>query len=193
MLNSQRQHFDGLFAHDDDPWGYRTLFSERRRHQLVLAMLPRERYVNAFEPGCANGVLSRLLADRCDRLLASDASAVAVERAAATLVHCASVTVDQRTLPQEWPHGSFDLIVLVDFLYYLEPAEVSTVVRLAERSLSSDGTLIVAHWRGSASDFLTPTDDVHRIVKTAMNRPPSIHLDDPGHALDMWVASGGPQ
>ena len=63
----QRRHFETLFSGDADPWGYRTRFSEQRRHSLVLSMLDRPAYGNAFEPGCANCVLSTLLAGRCTR------------------------------------------------------------------------------------------------------------------------------
>ena len=41
----------------------------------------RERYASAFEPGCSIGVLTAQLAPRCDRLLACDVAAAAVESA----------------------------------------------------------------------------------------------------------------
>ena len=86
-----------------------------------------------------------------------------------------------------WPTTTFNLIVLVDFLYYLEPADVARVCTAATKSLSPDGTLVVAHWRGSADDFLTSTADVHRIARDIVGRPPQSALDDRDHLIDLWV------
>ena len=70
-----------LYDESPDPWGFETSWYERRKYALTLASLPRERYTSAYEPGCSIGVLTRLLADRCDSLLASDIIPRAVEAA----------------------------------------------------------------------------------------------------------------
>ena len=189
MLRSQRQHFDSLFEAESDPWGYRTRFSERRRHALALAMLDRPAYGQAFEPGCANGVLTTQLAHRCAALLASDASPAAVALAMQATAHQPNVTIAQQELPLEWPACRFDLVVLVDFLYYVAPSEVAELTALAAGSLTSDGTLVVAHWRGSADDFLTSTDDVHAIVRDIVGSPATSRLVDRDHLIDLWIRS----
>ena len=74
MLDARRAHFDSLFARDDDPWKYRSTWSEQRRFALMLAMLSRDRYTTAFEPACAAGSFTAQLATRCDRLQACDIS-----------------------------------------------------------------------------------------------------------------------
>lgn len=56
-------------------------FYERRKYALTLAALPRAHYRRAFEPGCANGALSELLAERCDELFCCDLVEATVERA----------------------------------------------------------------------------------------------------------------
>ena len=65
-------YFDELCRRSDDPWRLREGWYERRKRSLTLALLPRPRYRNAFEPGCANGELTAELATRCDALLAAD-------------------------------------------------------------------------------------------------------------------------
>ena len=62
------RYFDGLYKSSDDPWNLREGWYERRKRSLTLALLPRPRYRNAFEPGCANGELTAELATRCDAL-----------------------------------------------------------------------------------------------------------------------------
>lgn len=187
MLSQQRRHFNSLFEADADPWGYRTRFTERRRHALVLAVLDRPTYPRAFEPACANGVFTSLLAGRCGTLLASDASPAAVALSKASTAGQRNVTVKRQELPDEWPAGSFELIVLIDFLYYLPAPEVGRLTSLASGSLTADGTLLVAHWRGTADDFVTPTAEVHRIVRARLGRAPDSRLDDRHHLVDMWV------
>ena len=74
-------YFDALYEACDDPWGFRNRWYERRKRLLTMALLPRERYRRAFEPGCANGELSAQLAARCDSLLATDLNETAVRLA----------------------------------------------------------------------------------------------------------------
>ena len=75
------EYFERLYAASPDPWGFTTRWYEERKYALSLAMLPRRRYAEAFEPGCSIGVLTALLTPRCDRLLSWDVSAEAVRRA----------------------------------------------------------------------------------------------------------------
>lgn len=187
MLINQRHHFDSLYTASDDPWGYQTRFSEQRRHALVLAMLDRPSYAKGFEPGCANGVLTAQLAERCEVLDATDASQTAVTLAQAATAHRPNVTLSQADVPRDWPTTTFDLVVLVDFLYYLEQPDIASVCDLAKRSLAGTGTLVVGHWRGNADDFLTPTSDVHLIVRASVGREPDSVLYDRDHLIDLWV------
>ena len=45
---------------------------ERRKYAITMAMLPLPRYRHAYEPGCSVGVLTELLAARCDHVTATD-------------------------------------------------------------------------------------------------------------------------
>ena len=64
-----------------DPWGFTSRWYEQRKYAVTLAGLPDPRFATGFEPGCSIGVLTALLAVRCDGLLASDGSAAAVAKA----------------------------------------------------------------------------------------------------------------
>lgn len=187
MLTDQQRHFDSLFDADADPWGYRTRFSEQRRHALVLAMLDRPTYGRGFEPGCASGVLTQQLAPRCDSLLASDASAPAVGHARLATANLAHVTVEQREMPADWPDNRFDLVVLLDFLYYLPEEDVEQVIWRAHASLTQHGSLIVGHWRGRADDFLTTTEAVHRLARAVAGCAAPIRFEDPDQLVDLWT------
>ena len=62
-------YFDAMYQDATDPWGFEERWYEQRKYAISLAQLPARRYRRAFEPGCSIGVLSALLAPRCDALL----------------------------------------------------------------------------------------------------------------------------
>ncbi len=146
-MSSPAAYFEALYRNNDDPWGYRHRWYERRKQQLTLAVLPREHYRSAFEPACSNGELAALLAPRCTALLASDINTRAVRLAAQRMAGVPNVRVEQRALPHEWPRGSFDLIVIGEIAYYLDAAQSAEVAAHACASLTDDGTLLACHWR----------------------------------------------
>ncbi len=114
-------HFETLFQHSDDPWKFRTRWYEARKRAVTLACLPAQRFVHGYEPGCANGELSAALAARCERLLVSDGSSHAVALARTRLAALPHVQVIEAWLPQAWPQEHFDLIVISELGYFLEP------------------------------------------------------------------------
>jgi protein-L-isoaspartate O-methyltransferase len=119
MKRLDDEYFERIYQEAEDPWGFATRWYEQRKYALTLAALPRERYRRAFEPGCSFGVLSELLAVRCDALIASDLVASVSARAAQRLRHFDHVRVDTGAIPDVWPEGHFDLIVLSEVAYYL--------------------------------------------------------------------------
>ena len=101
------------------PWGLDERFYEQRKRAAILAALNRPVYERAFEPGCAIGALTGELAQRCEQVVAWDVAATAVEqRRAGGWPPCAHVRVDAGRIPDEWPDGTFDLVVLSEVGYY---------------------------------------------------------------------------
>ena len=74
-------YFDALYAASPDPLDFETSPYEAEKYAATLAALPRPRYRRALEVGCAIGVLTALLAPRCDALLALDGAEAALDRA----------------------------------------------------------------------------------------------------------------
>jgi SAM-dependent methyltransferase len=169
VLETQQQHFDQLFRLNDDPWGYESVWSETRRHSLILSMLDSPTYQRAFEPGCANGVFTAQLATRAEAVLAWDGSNEAVRLATKKTKRFANVSVVHRCVPDDWPRGNFDLIVLSDFLYYLSELDIRKVAAMAMKSLSGGGFLIACNWIEIAHDFLTPGGAaVHEVLQEVL-------------------------
>lgn len=163
------QHFDHLYASCRDPWGYEERWYERRKHRLTLACLPAERYRRAFEPGCSIGVLTVLLSERCEAVVAADMSPIAIDRAREATEGLACVEVLQLQVPDEWPEGRFDLVVFSELGYYLDSGALDRLIQRAGSSLVSGGHLVATHWRGAAGDFLNPggAEEVHARLRAA--------------------------
>jgi SAM-dependent methyltransferase len=159
-----RAYFDQMYAASDDPWGFTTRWYEKRKYALTLAMLPREHYDSAFEPGCSIGIMTEQLAPRCARVLSCDVAPAAVQSAAARASRYPGVRVERRVLPREWPSEDFDLIVFSEFLYYFGGPDLQVVLDLARSALRPGGTLIAVHWRHPVPEYPRGGDEVHDVL-----------------------------
>lgn len=158
------RYFDQLYATDDDPWGLGERFYEQRKRDIVLASLPRSRFRRAFEPGCAVGLHTVALAQRCDEVVAWDIAERAVEQtrrrvAAADVTGSGSVAVALGSVPAQWPDGVFDLIVLSEIGYFI--TDVTGLAQRVAASLSDDGVLVACHWRHPTVEAPSTTEAVH--------------------------------
>jgi trans-aconitate methyltransferase len=185
MSRTRPEYFERLYRNDPDPWGFATSWYERRKYALTAAALPAERYRSGFEPGCSIGVLTEMLAPRCAQLLAVDLNDDAVSAARSRLSTQAHVRVERSTIPDQWPAGPFDLLVLSEVCYYFDPAELVGLIERATASLEPEATVIAVHWRGE-TDYPLTASATHSILAGTPSFVPVAHLDDPGFLLDVW-------
>ncbi|TFY89096.1 methyltransferase domain-containing protein [Pseudomonas kairouanensis] len=183
-------YFDELFAGNDDPWAFRQRWYERRKRALTLALLTRPRYASVFEPGCANGELSAELAPRCDRLLCCDTASAAVSLAKTRLVGFTHAQVQQWRLPEQWPAGPFDLIVLSELCYYLDANDFNRLIDLALASLSDDGQLLACHWRPTIEGCPQNAEQIHALLQQRLEMPRVASLHEHDFLLDLWSRDG---
>jgi SAM-dependent methyltransferase len=179
------RHFDDLYARAPDPWDLATKWFERRKYQVTVASLPRERYANCFEPGCSIGELTRLLAARCDRVSASDCTLAAVARARSTLAHLKHVVVQQASLPHELPEDRYDLVVVSEILYYLSRHDLADALDGLVARLLPGGDLVAVHHRASERCYGYDGFNVHGIISAHPQLAGVIHHDDNGFVLDV--------
>ncbi len=183
---AQPAYFDELYARSDDPWGLQDRFYEQRKRDLICAVLPRPRFRRALEPGCATGLLTARLAQRCADVLACDVAGRAVTQARERLAGVAHVQVEQRRIPADWPAGRFDLIVLSEVGYYCpDLAGLSELVRAA---LTPDGVVVACHWRHPAPDHPHTAEEVHAALGTGLHRIAE-HVEE-DFRLDVWTPGG---
>jgi trans-aconitate methyltransferase len=156
-----------MYASSADPWELGTRWYEQRKFAITLALLPRQHYRHAFEPGCSVGVLTALLTRRCARVTAIDVAAAALQSASRRLsdaVGRAQVTLLCASVDEPWPPGPFDLLVLSEVGYYLTPGALRGVLDRECPRLTPGATVIAAHWRHRVDDYLMSGDQANEVV-----------------------------
>lgn len=164
--------FEAKYQQDGDPWGYLDSWYERRKYAVTMACLPRERYRLVWEPACSIGVLTGLLAQRADRVLASDGSATAIATARASVLPAGAGAVEWsvQALPARPPAdpGRADLVMLSEILYYLPEDDRAAVLDAAHDVLEPGGDLVVVHWRPLPGDAHLSGDDANAWVRARL-------------------------
>jgi cyclopropane fatty-acyl-phospholipid synthase-like methyltransferase len=184
-------YFEEMYAASDDPWGLATRWYEARKYAISVALLPQERYHDAFEPGCSIGTLSEMLAPRCDRLLSCDVAENAVRAAAIATASRRNVQVQRRHIPRDWPAGGFDLIVFSEFLYYFGGDDLNQVLDLAVAALRSNGSLLAVHWRHPVADYPRSGDEVHLALGRRPGLARLVKHTEPDFLAEVYIRTEG--
>lgn len=178
-------HFDNLYAQSADPWNLATAWYERRKYALTIASLPRERYLNAYEPGCSIGELTRMLAPRCERLLAVDFAPAAIAQARTAVQDFPHVRVERAAIPKNLPDASFDLIVVSEILYYLTEEDLDETIAGLVNRLEPRGDLVAVHHRASDRCYGYDGFNVHQALTQRADLVGLAHHDDEDFVLDV--------
>jgi SAM-dependent methyltransferase len=156
-------YFDRMYEASADPWQLGERWYEQRKFAITLALLPLPRYRHAFEPGCSVGVLTELLARRCDHVTATDVAQAALDAARERLAD-ANVTLMRRSLDEAWPATDFDLIVLSEVGYYLQASALREILDRELPRLENPATIIAVHWRHSVEDYPMTGDQTNGVI-----------------------------
>jgi predicted TPR repeat methyltransferase len=181
-----REYFEELYAKSEDPWSFETSEYERSKYERTIYVLGGRRFHRALEAGASIGVFTRMLADRCDELLAVDVSERAVAAASERLSGQGHVRVERRTLPEEMPAGPFDLIVASEVLYYFPGEEMLAVLRGFERELAPGGALLAVHWRRETKTYPLQGDQVHELLAQNTRLQNEETIVEPDYRLDLF-------
>lgn len=183
--------FDAVYTANQDPYGVASTFYERRKLQIVAAVLAKSEYDAAWDPACGTGHLALELAGRCGSVLATDGSPVAVQIARA---HCGAdpaITFDTVLLPTAPTTSTrFDLIALAEFMYYLDPDDRAASLSVVERCAAPQSEVVAVHWRHHPHDAHLSGADVQTEIVTHLTRigwRHHLHLDDPSFVLDTVI------
>jgi predicted TPR repeat methyltransferase len=166
--------FDQLYAHTHDPFGvelsqYRY---QQRKYNSLLSMLPQRRYRNVLDIGCGLGAFARKLAPFAEHVLGTDISAEAIAQAQKLSVGHPNVAYCQRDmLDSSQQESAFDLIIVADTLYYIDPrtpAGLKAIARTISSKLAPGGlVLLVNHYFFGVDKASRETSEIHDAFRWA--------------------------
>jgi 2-polyprenyl-3-methyl-5-hydroxy-6-metoxy-1,4-benzoquinol methylase len=145
-------HFQRLYRLNPDPWRFNTSRYEQAKYQHTLDALGDRRFASGLEVGCSIGILTRMLAPRCDSLLGIDIVEDPLAEARARCADQPQVRFERMQVPMEWPAGRFDLMVFSEVLYFLSAADIGLCARHVLDSLMPGGTVVLVNWLGQTDD-----------------------------------------
>ncbi|UQU65729.1 class I SAM-dependent methyltransferase [Couchioplanes caeruleus] len=183
-------HFVNLYLAKDDPWDVATKWHDQRKYAVTMASLPRERYRRCYEPGCSIGLLTRMLAERCDEVLAVDCVESAVQQAAEVNHDLANVRVATAMLPADLPEDTFDLVVIGDLLYYLSGDDLTALLDGLIQRLEPGGDLVAVHFRDRQDGGNYDGFNVHQALAGRPELDRLVRHEDEWFVLDVFRVRG---
>ncbi len=178
--------FERLYHDSPDPWGYLTSDYERKKYAATLAALPKPSHGLCLEVGCSIGVLTGLLAARCEHLVAIDFSLGALQLARQNLQGVSNVDLLRAGFPEETPPGSWDLIVCSEILYYLRPQAFDEAVGWIETQLTYGASVVAVSWRGVGHEEPLLGDEVHDRLARQLADWHALDARQDGYRLDRF-------
>ena len=175
--------FEGRYRSDPDPWAYTTSAYERAKYQATLEACGSGPFTNALELGASIGVLSALLAPRCDRLTTIDAAPTAVQAARHRLAHFDNVQVIEGTIPDAILDGPYELVIASEILYYLTADELKATLARLHDVLT--GRLVAVHWRPDGPERPLTAAEVHQMLRRQSWLAPRERADTDDYLLDV--------
>jgi len=141
-------YFESMFRETNDPWNLETSDYEQAKFEDSIDALSGRHYESGFEVGCAKGVLTLRLAERCAALLAIDVSETALDAARQRVGHLDQVNLECMAFPQTAPTDEFDLVVLSEVAYYWDDGDLARAADWLKSHLLPGGDLLLVHYTG---------------------------------------------
>lgn len=154
-------YFEQIYDENNDPWDFETSEYEKAKYAHTIQSLGNKHFSSGLEIGCSIGVLTEMLAQHCDALLSIDISAKALETAKKRLESNPNVDFKVAAIPDGFPEGKFDLIVMSEVGYYLSLTDLKRSIDRIEEQLLIGGTLVIIHWTHYVKDYPLTGDEVH--------------------------------
>jgi SAM-dependent methyltransferase len=179
------QYFIDLYRREPDPWNFETSDYERAKYKATLCALPRERYDNALEIACSVGVFTRMLAERTRALLAIDVSPDALERARRRNLEYPHVRFERRTMPYEYPEGTFDLTTVCEVGFYLDPHDLAVLRDNVIANSTPGAHIVLVHWTPPVRGHASTTEEVHHTFRSSRQLRWLHGFSEPTYRLDV--------
>ena len=186
-MRADLDHLHALYATTDDPWRFRSSPYEAMKYGATLDALPRESFDHALEIGCGNGELARRIAPRCAGYTGLDAVEVALEAARRAVPAGRFV---QGFLPCELPGGDYDLVVLSEILYFLDPDGIDALAAQIDRRWAGADVLAVT-WCGPSGHMLGGEEACGLLAAATARRHEAVARVSPDFRIDRFAPLEG--
>ncbi|WP_028297236.1 class I SAM-dependent DNA methyltransferase [Olivibacter sitiensis] len=183
---TDKLYFDALYDKGYDPWNFEGSPYEKAKYRRTMEAIPDRRYSSALEIGCSIGVFTQLLAPRCERLLAVDISEKPLAQAKERLHEQDHVDFMLAAVPQTFPDGTFDLIVMSEVAYYLSASELYETLQKIIGSLTAQGIFAATHWRPAIEDCSMTGDEVHEVMLGHEEWQAIYHYQEDSYRIDVF-------
>jgi predicted TPR repeat methyltransferase len=183
-------HFERLYDENPDPWQFQTSAYEQEKYRATLKSLKSGRFARGLEVGCSIGVLTAMLAAQCNELLGIDTVETALVQARARCAALKHVTFGRLHVPDHFPEGRFDLVVLSEVLYFLAEPDLARLATTVLAALQPRATVLLVNYTGrpgepASGDPLTGDEAADRFIaltsssltRTIYRRAPSYRID----------------
>lgn len=127
-----------------------------------------------------------MLASRCDSVLAVDVSGDALMRARRNCAGHRHVRFERRTLPREYPEGSFDLTTICEVGFYLDAIDLLELREKAVRHCAPGAHVILVHWTPPVDGHASTTDEVHETFRASRDLRHILGFNRETYRLDLF-------
>ena len=162
--------FEQKFRKNIDPWSYAASSFEHFKRDVLLRACGCRTYGRGLELACAIGETTRYLSSRCLRLLAVDSSPTALAEAKRRLRGDSKVSFRLATLPEQMPHGPFDLIVASEIVYYLSPQALDELLRRLAAAAAPNGRIVILDHTRPFHDAAQQPARAHDITRLKLQK-----------------------
>lgn len=104
----------------------------------------------------------------------------------------AHAKVAQGSVPNQWPDGRFELIVLGELLYYLQETEIERLAQRCRATLLASGsavTVVSCNWLHPLDSFPLGGTRVHENMHQHLQVPRAAQWRDADFCLDIWSSA----
>ena len=181
-------YFTHVYAANDDPWNFETSPYEAGKYIATMEALPKNHYCNALEIGCSIGVLTRMLAEKCLHVLATDISEKALEFAEIKCREVENVSFQKLNFPNDLPSDLFDLILISEVAYYLSEEDWKIAMHKIFDILTEKGEVVLVHWLPVVPDYPQTGEQVHYSFEKEMaSKMKNVFKDRTDkYRIDVW-------
>lgn len=123
-----------------------------KQRDFAFSVLDESGFASGLEVGCGEGFTTGRVAERCERVVATDVSGIALKRARERNSHLAGVEYRQHDLVNDTLDGQYDYVFVAEVLYYVTLEQLPGAVEELASCVRPGGTLHLLHHRATGED-----------------------------------------